>query len=372
MKKNSKKDLEEMTKKTVEKTKSHVQMALAEIFLNHPDKAHAQHGIPTWSELPLRRKIGFILSWIFLALSIALIILVCNLPSVFGYSSSDIILGVKSDHADYAAITFLRMIFFGVSIYSGVRILTWILQVSFTHASKKAITIVRLVTSSIEYLSTLALIFIFLSIWGVDTSTILASAGIIALIIGLGAQSLIADVIGGLSIVFESQFDVGDVIVVDGFRGNVQEIGLTATRVVDGAGNCKIIKNSAISSVINLSHDYSVAIVDLPVDYDEDLNRVRQVVEAALPSITKKIPDLKGPISYLGVQEFQGSGILLRFIVKVDENDKFGVTRRLNEEIYSLFKANNIQISYNQIVVSQRKASPASSSVTNANSLEAK
>lgn len=358
MKEDDKIKVEEATKKVVTKAKSSFQQALAEIFLNHPDKAHAQHGIPTWSELSARRKVGFIVSWIVLALSLTLVILVLNFPTVFGYSSSDILVGVESSHAHYFPITFLRMVFYTVFIYASVRILVWLLNVCFVHASKKAITIVRLIASTVEYLSTLALIFLILGIWGVDTSTILASAGIIALIIGLGAQSLIADVIGGLAIVFESQFDVGDVIVVDGFRGTVQEIGLTATRLVDAAGNCKIIKNSAISTIINLSHDYSVAVVDLPVDYDEDLAKIRSLLETNLPLIGKKIPELQGPLTYLGVQEFQDSGILLRVIGKVDENDKFGVTRRLNEEIYVLFKANNIRIPFNQITVSTRQDAP--------------
>jgi small-conductance mechanosensitive channel len=341
----------EKVQEVAKKAQSKVAIALAEIFLNRPDKAHASHGIVTWNELPKRRKVGFIIGWICLALTMAFVLCVFFCPSFFGYTNTQILTGVATTDPSYFAITILRTVFYVFIIYASVRLFVWLLSTIFVHATKKTITIVRLVSSSVEYLCTLSLIFIILSIWGVDTTTILASAGIVALIVGLGAQSLIADVIGGLAIVFENQFDVGDIIVIDGFRGSVMEIGLTATRVVDGGGNCKVIKNSAISSVINLSHDYSLAVVDMLVDYEDDLDNIRSLLTANLPSIAKKIPQLNGPLSYLGVQEFQASGILLRIVGKVNETDKFAVQRQLNEAIYDLFIKNGISIPLHQIVV---------------------
>ena len=73
--------------------------------------------------------------------------------------------------------------------------------------------------------------FAILSTWGVNTSTLLASAGVLTLVIGLGAQSLVADVVAGLFIVIEGEYLVGDIVVIDGWRGTVKEIGIRTTKV---------------------------------------------------------------------------------------------------------------------------------------------
>ena len=93
------------------------------------------------------------------------------------------------------------------------------------------------------------------------------------------------------------------------------------------------------------------AIDGMLVDYEDDLDNIRSLLTANLPSIAKKIPQLNGPLSYLGVQEFQASGILLRIVGKVNETDKFAVQRQLNEAIYDLFIKNGISIPLHQIVV---------------------
>ncbi len=87
--------------------------------------------------------------------------------------------------------------------------------------SRKGITIVKLVCSFLKYLLGVIAILMMLSAFGVDTTTLLASVGILTLVVGLGAQSLIADVIAGMFIVFESEFEVGDIVVIDGWRGTV-------------------------------------------------------------------------------------------------------------------------------------------------------
>lgn len=105
---------------------------------------------------------------------------------------------------------------------------------------------------------------------------ILAGIGILGLIVGLGAQPLIADVIAGLFIVFEKVFDVGDIIVVDGFRGTVKEIGIRTTQIVDVGGNVKIINNSDLKTIINMTNQLSLAICDLNIEYGESLKELKQ------------------------------------------------------------------------------------------------
>ena len=105
-------------------------------------------------------------------------------------------------------------------------------------------TIVKLINNFLKYLIAIIAIFLVLGAWGVDAATLLASAGIISIIIGLGAQSLISDILAGMFIVFEDEFRVGDIVIVDGWRGTVDEIGIRATRIIDWQGNIKIVNNS--------------------------------------------------------------------------------------------------------------------------------
>lgn len=227
--------------------------------------------------------------------------------------------------------------------------------------SYKTITLTKLASSAVKYACWIIAVFAILAVWGVDTATILASAGIIALVIGLGAQTLIADIIGGIEIVFEDQFQIGDVVVIDDFRGTVKEIGLSCVKLEDGAHNIKVVRNHAVSTVINLSRKSSLAVCDCDVDYETDLDYVREVVESHLDEMRVKIPGIKRRPNYLGVQALGDSGITVRIIATCAESDKFGVTRALNEYVYNLFNDFEIAIPYNQIVISKREDQTPSS-----------
>ena len=166
--------------------------------------------------------------------------------------------------ADFANIMerVLGTIYYFALLIGLQSILRLIIDLSIQKANNKTRTICRLIGSTIKYACCLAWLFIALTLWGVDTQTLLISAGIIALIIGLGAQSLISDIIAGINIVFEGEYRVGDVVYIDGFRGTIEEIGLTLTKLIDASGNRKCINNSKISTVINLSDQDSLAVLN--------------------------------------------------------------------------------------------------------------
>ena len=103
--------------------------------------------------------------------------------------------------------------------------------------SDRAKTVIQLFDGLVKYGSAIFIIFLVLKACGVDTEALLASVGVLALIIGLGAQSLIADIIAGVFIIFENEFNTGETISIDGFRGKVLEIGIRSTKLLDAAGN---------------------------------------------------------------------------------------------------------------------------------------
>ena len=227
---------------------------------------------------------------------------------------------------------------------------------------KKGKALVDLLCSFIKYIAVIALIFAILSVWGVNTAALLAGVGILSLIVGLGAQPLIEDIIAGLFIVFEHVFEVGDIIVVDGFRGTVKEIGIRTTQIEDAGGDIKVVNNSDIRTLVNMTSQLSLAISEVDIEYSESLERVELVVKDNLDSLRKNIPDIaEGPF-YMGVSKLGASGVTLRFTAKCPETQKYQVERDMNRQLKLLFDRNGINIPFTQVVV--HEARPAGPTVT--------
>lgn len=233
-------------------------------------------------------------------------------------------------------------------------ILRGLLFVLFIKTDNKVKTVVKLISSAIKYSMTFAFIFVDLSVWGVPVSAILVSAGIIALIIGLGAQSLISDIIAGLNIVFEGEYHVADIVLIDGFRGSVLEIGLTTTKIIDVSGNVKIINNSKIATVVNLSANSSVVVAEVGMDYGTDLRKVEEIIENNLDAIEQRNPVFIGRPVYLGVSALADSSVNLKFSVRCEEGNRFAAERALNRELFLLFTDNGITIPFPQVTISNR------------------
>ena len=216
---------------------------------------------------------------------------------------------------------------------------------------KKAKTVSRMVVSFVKWVIFLCSIFFTLDAWGADTTTMLASAGVITLIIGLGSQSLIADILAGIFIVFEGEFQVGDIVIIDSWRGEVKEIGMRTTKLVDAGGNIKIVNNSEIKTIINQTQELSVAKTYVSVSYNARIEKIEAVISDNIDKVKAKIPAiLEGPY-YKGVSELGESGVSLLFIAKCKEDDIYQVQRDLNREIKIMFDDNNIEIPFNQLVV---------------------
>lgn len=211
----------------------------------------------------------------------------------------------------------------------------------------------NLLTNLTKYAAAIVAVIAILSVWGVDTKTLIASAGIVTLIIGLGCQSLVSDIVAGLFIIFEGDFLVGDVVVIDGWRGTVQAIGIRTTKIIDAAGNVKIINNSNISDIVNNTKELSLAICVCSVEYGDSLERIEKVIEKSLPYIKERIPDIvEGPY-YKGVEELAASGVVIKLIALCKEEDKYQVQRDMNRELKLAFDRNNVNIPFPQVVLNQ-------------------
>ena len=220
----------------------------------------------------------------------------------------------------------------------------------------KTKSIISLAYSATNYLITFITVFLVLAAIGINLTTVFAGVGVLALIIGFGAQSMVSDLVTGVFIVLEGQFNVGDIIEVNGYRGMVESIGIRTTTVRDIGNNVKIINNSDLRNVLNRSLAESVASTSVSVSYDTDLEKAEAVIAELLPAIKEKYPEVFLAVpEYIGVDKLGESGVELKFIAKVKEQNIYTAPRLLNREIKIHFDKTGIEIPFNQIVVHEAK-----------------
>ncbi|NME82144.1 mechanosensitive ion channel family protein [Clostridium sp. SM-530-WT-3G] len=213
-------------------------------------------------------------------------------------------------------------------------------------------TLKVLLESVIGYGAVLVGIIVSLSILGVNMTALFASVGLVSLIVGFSAQHIIYDIIAGIFLIFEGQLNVGDIVTINGFRGTVAKIGIRTTQLLDVGGNIQIVNNSDINNVQNLSRRNSVAVCDIGMSYNQSIEEAEKVINKTIPYIQKKYPDVfKVAPVYLGVQNLGSSSVDLRIAANVDEGFLYQAKRLMNREFKLAFDANNIEIPFNQLVV---------------------
>lgn len=259
-----------------------------------------------------------------------------------------------SGNQSYVPDIILRILSLSFVIFSITYLIRFILK-GIGPKLKRGQALASLLSSFAKYLGAIILIFAILGTLGVDTTVLLASAGILSLIVGLGAQPLIEDIFAGIFIVFERTFEIGDIIVVDGFRGTVKEMGIRTTKIEDAGGDVKVINNSDIRALINMTSKLSTAVCDISISYNEDIEKVEQVLNENLGKIKEKYKAIVNGPTYVGVQSLADSVVIIRIIAECNEMMRYQVQRDINREIKIIFEKNNIQIPYPQIVVRDAK-----------------
>ena len=221
--------------------------------------------------------------------------------------------------------------------------------------SSRGRTMVTLISSMARYVAVIVILCWGLTLLGVDVRTIVASVGIVALIVGFGAESLIADVVTGFFMLFEEQYNVGDIVEVNGFRGTVKAIGIRTTLIVDAGDNIKIINNSNMKDILNRSDNLSRAVSDICIPYETDLEALEKKLPALLDGIFRARPELflSAP-RYLGVQSLADSAVVLRFVADVAEKDIFSGARALNRDLWLGFRKLGVECPFPQVDVHER------------------
>jgi len=250
---------------------------------------------------------------------------------------------------DGAVLIKLIVMIFGVIVVEAL--LSFILSIPKPN-NHRARSVLSVVASLLKYVAAIVIICWGLSIIGVNVSTIVASVGILALVVGFSAESLIADVVTGAFMIFENQYNVGDIVEIDGFRGTVSNIGIRTTCITDPGDNVKIVNNSAIKTILNRSDKLSRSVSDIAIPYGTDLEKL----EAGIPALMEEIYNnhldmMKMPPRYLGVQQLADSSVILRFVVNVDEKDLYSGARVLNHDLLLGFRKLGVECPFPQIDV---------------------
>lgn len=220
--------------------------------------------------------------------------------------------------------------------------------------SRRMNTVGKLLKNVVNYVVYFIGGLLILSEFGIQLGPLLAGAGVIGLAVAFGAQSLVKDVITGFFIILEDQFAVGDIIQTGNYKGTVEVIGLRATRILSWTGEVHIIPNGMISEVTNYSMRNSLAVIDIAIAYEEDVNKAIDVIKTHL----EKFQDdnlVKEP-EVLGVQSLGASEIVLRVIAECLPATNPVVSRKINAELKKLLDEHGIEFPYTRMMTYQRNA----------------
>jgi len=245
------------------------------------------------------------------------------------------------------------------------RLLKWIIKITLSrkqqHLNKSSYNFKKIETFKnllINIVKCIVILFIILSIlpiFGVDVSSLLAGLGIVSAVTALAFQDILKDFIGGITIILENQFAIGDTISVEGFKGEVIHMGIKSTRIRSYSGEVKIIANRNITDIINYSCSYSLAIVDVSVSYEDNLEKVEKTLQELADRLSKELPNLKGPVEVLGVQSLDSSAVIYRMTAKTKSLEHIKTERLMRKEIKLCLDKEKIKIPYPQIEVHNGK-----------------
>jgi small conductance mechanosensitive channel len=182
---------------------------------------------------------------------------------------------------------------------------------------------------------------------GLNLAPVLASAGVVGVAVGFGAQSLVRDFLSGIFMLVEDQYGVGDVIDVGAASGTVETVGLRVTRLRDINGVVWHVRNGAIDRIGNESQGWSRAVIDLPVDYDQDIPRVREIMKEAARAMWAEPrwqPVILEEPEVWGVQALSGKAVVMRLVAKTVPLRQWEVARELRERLKAALDMNHVPL----------------------------
>jgi small conductance mechanosensitive channel len=211
---------------------------------------------------------------------------------------------------------------------------------------QRTLTMASLLKSIVTFVIALITVLTVMAIVGIPLGPLLASAGVGGVALGFGAQSLVKDFLSGIFMILEDQYGVGDVIDTGEAIGTVEEVSLRVTRLRDGAGVVWYVRNGEIIRIGNKSQGWSTAIVDIPVAYSENLDKVLPLIREVVHEMDQS-PDWQGQLleepNVVGVESMTGNVVTIRVIAKTAPEKQYGISREIRERVKAAFDQNGIK-----------------------------
>lgn len=224
--------------------------------------------------------------------------------------------------------------------------------------AQRARTLAPLLRSATLYLLGFVTLMVVLREIGIDIQALLVSAGVVGLAIGLGAQSLIKDVITGFFLLFEGLIAVGDVIEVGTHTGTVEAIGIRVTKLRTLNGALRIVPNGELTQFANYNRGWARAVVDVGVAYETDIGRALGLLEAVGRQWGQETEGALEPPEAQGIVRFGESDIVLRLLVKVEAARRSDAENALRRRIKETFERERIPIPFPHRIVYLRREPP--------------
>jgi small conductance mechanosensitive channel len=216
-------------------------------------------------------------------------------------------------------------------------------------SEKRINTLMGIIKKSGATVIWIIFIMMFLRAIGIDIAPILAGAGIVGLAIGFGAQTLVKDVITGFFILLENQIRVGDVVTLNGTTGTLEEIQLRTIIVRDVSGVVHTFETGQITTMANITKEWSAVLVDIGIAYGEDTDKVTEVIREVADNLYKD-ENFKDkfiePIEIFGIDKFDNSAVIIRTRLKTIPHEQWLAGREFRRRIKFAFDEKGIEIPY--------------------------
>lgn len=214
---------------------------------------------------------------------------------------------------------------------------------------KRSKTLISLVQNIVSYVVWFIVITTILKKFGISVEGIIASAGVVGLAVGFGAQTVVKDIITGFYIIFENQFDVGDYVKINSggttvAEGTVKSIGLRSTRINTISGELTVLPNGSMGEITNYSVTNGTSIIDIPVSPEENIDKVEKQLSEYLITIRSKYYLFVSDPTVIGINSLNRDEIVLGITAETIPGEGAAGGRILRKEIYNFFKVKGIKM----------------------------
>lgn len=226
-------------------------------------------------------------------------------------------------------------------------------------------TLKKLIQNMLSYIVYFMAAIMIIETLGLPIGSLLAGAGVAGLAIGFGAQNLVRDIISGFFIIFEDQFAVGDYVAFAGIEGTVEEIGLRTTKVKSWTGEQQVIPNGNITQVTNYSIHNGLAVVDINIPYENDINKAERIIEDVIADLPDKYEQIVSVPIIHGVQNLEVSHVVIRVIAETLPVYQWSGARVIRKEVKERLYKEGIEIPAPRLVMYTRNEQPTALEIDN-------